>query len=164
MPAYAERESYTGIRRKIFNMLKIGRRTRRTTTYASILRRIPACFSMLLTYTKLTHNVFNVCQRFRQIFSYVGIRWLKRQGVTAAWIVERQPFNRLRYMIVGYTLPRAMHTLDCRWAYVVNADNTLSIRWYKLSITYRNVLCTLIIRYAYVQLVRNTPKIWKKHQ
>ena len=61
-------------------------------------------------------------------------------------------------MIVGDTLPRAMHTLDYRWAYVVNADNTLSIRWYKLSISDRNVLCTLLIRYAYVKLVMNMPK------
>ena len=77
-------------------------------------------------------------------------------------IVERQPFNRLRHVIVGDTVPRAMHTLDYRWAYVVNADNTLSIRWYKLSISDRNVLCTLLIRYAYVQLVMNTPKNLKK--
>ena len=46
----------------------------RTTTYASVL----------LTYTKLTHNVFDVCQLGSANFSYVGIRWLKRQGVTAA--------------------------------------------------------------------------------
>ena len=57
---------------------------------------------------------------------------------------------------------RAMHKLDYRWAYVVNTDNTLSIRWYKLSISDQNVLCTLLIRYAYVQLVRNTPKTLKK--
>ena len=46
----------------------------RTTTYASVL----------LTFTKLTHNVFDVCQLGSANFSYVGIRWLKRQGVTAA--------------------------------------------------------------------------------
>ena len=66
-------------------------------------------------------------------------------------------------MIVGDTLPRTMHTLDYRWAYVVNADNTLSIHWYKLSISDRNVLCTLLIRYAYIQLVMNTPKTLKKN-
>ena len=46
----------------------------------------------------------------------------------------------------------------------MNADNTLSIRWYKLSKRDRNVLCTLLIRYAYVQLVMNTPKTFKKHR
>uniref|UniRef100_A0A8C4NHC2 Catenin (cadherin-associated protein), alpha 2 n=1 Tax=Eptatretus burgeri TaxID=7764 RepID=A0A8C4NHC2_EPTBU len=45
---------------------------------------------------------------------------------------------------------------------VVNADNTLSIRWYKLSIRQRNVLCPLLIRYAYDQLVINTSEYLKK--
>jgi len=71
-------------------------------------------------------------------------------------IVERQPFYRLRHVIVGDTLPRIMRTLDYRWAYVVNVGNTLSIRWYKLSISYRNVLCKLLIRYVYAELVMNT--------
>ena len=33
-----------------------------------------------------------------------------------AMFVEWQPFNRLRHVIVGDTLPRAMHKLDYRWA------------------------------------------------
>ena len=67
MPAYAKCESYAGICRQISNMLKIGRRTRRTTAFNNVLRGIPACFSVLLTYTKLIDNVLYVCQRFRQI-------------------------------------------------------------------------------------------------
>ena len=31
------------------------------------------------------------------------------------YIVEQQPFNRLHHVIVGDTLPRAMHTFDYRW-------------------------------------------------
>ncbi len=34
----------------------------------ALLRRIPACFSVLLTYSLLTHNLFDVRQRIRQIF------------------------------------------------------------------------------------------------
>ena len=35
----------------------------------AVLRRIPACFSVLLTYyTKLTYNLFGVRQRIRQFF------------------------------------------------------------------------------------------------
>uniref|UniRef100_A0A8C4R5G8 Corticotropin-releasing factor domain-containing protein n=1 Tax=Eptatretus burgeri TaxID=7764 RepID=A0A8C4R5G8_EPTBU len=30
---------------------------------ASVLRRMAVLFSVLLTYTKLTHNVFDVCRR-----------------------------------------------------------------------------------------------------
>ena len=62
------------VRREIFNMLKISRRTRRMTTYASVL----------LMYTKLTHNVFDMCQLGSANFSYVCICWIKRQGVTVA--------------------------------------------------------------------------------
>ena len=61
--------------------------------------------------------------------------------------------------VVGDTLPRAMHKLDYRhdrWAEVVNAGNTLSIRWHKLSISYRNVLYKLLIRYVYVKPVMTT--------
>ena len=54
-------ESYAGIRRKILSMLKF-------VDELGVLQRMPACFNMLLTYTKLTHNVFDVCQCFRQIF------------------------------------------------------------------------------------------------
>ena len=52
---------------------------------------------------------------------------------------------------------RAMHTLDYRWAYVVNADNTLSIRWYKLSMLSKrsvyvtNTLCIRPTRYEYAK-------------
>jgi len=57
-----------------------------------------------------------VCQLGSANFLYVGIRWLKRQGVTAAshFDVEcgydfnrrAQPINSLRHVIVGDTLPR----------------------------------------------------------
>jgi len=41
----------------------------------AILRRIPACFSVLLIYSKRTHNLFDVWQRIRKIFhtsAYTG--------------------------------------------------------------------------------------------
>ena len=44
-------------------------------TYSAYYDVLPACFSVLLTYTQLTHNVFDVCQRIRQIFhtlAYAG--------------------------------------------------------------------------------------------
>ena len=45
---------------------------------------MPACFSVLLTYTKLTHNVFDVCQRIRQIFQRTELfRELRRKTVRA---------------------------------------------------------------------------------
>ena len=58
--------------------------------------------------------------------------------------------NSLRHVIVDDTLAHAMHTLHYRWAEVVNVDNMLSIRCYTLSKSDRNVLCTLLIRYAFV--------------
>jgi len=51
-------------------------------------------------------------------------------------------------MLVSDTLPRAMHKLDYGWAQVVNAGNTMSIRWYyELS---KCAIYRLLIRYAYV--------------
>ena len=50
---------------KIFDDLGVLRRTKRTTTYTNVL----------LTYTKLTHNLFDVRQRIRKIFhtlAYAG--------------------------------------------------------------------------------------------
>ena len=54
-------EPYAGIRRNFLCMHKHFWRPRRTTN-------LPACFSVLLTYTKLTHNLFDVRQRIRQFF------------------------------------------------------------------------------------------------
>ena len=72
-------------------MHKIVRRPRRTTAYASNIFQRPrrttayaSVFSVLLTYTKRIHSVFNVRQRIHKIFHTLGIRWLNRQGVTAA--------------------------------------------------------------------------------
>lgn len=45
-------------RREILRVHKVSRRSRRTTTYISVP----------LTYTKLTHNLFDVRQHIRQIF------------------------------------------------------------------------------------------------
>ena len=68
-----------------FQAWKICLTPRRTTMYARVQRRMPAYYDVCqhaLNVYKLTHNVFNVCQRFSQIFHTTGIRWLNRQGVT----------------------------------------------------------------------------------
>ena len=61
-PAYAGRMSHT--------LAYVEKFCACTTIFddLAVLRRIPACFSVLLTYTKLTHNLFDVRQRIRQIF------------------------------------------------------------------------------------------------
>lgn len=63
-------------------------------TYLLLCRHASACFCVLITYTKLTHNISNVCQSF----GTSGIRWLNHQGVTGAW----------RRTIVGF--PSALMT------------------------------------------------------
>ena len=82
---------------------------------------------------------------------------------------QKSPHHRTTFesssgsLLIGYATwssairCRAMHTLDYRWAYVVNADNTLSIRWYKLSMWSKrsvyvtNTLCIRPTRYEYAK-------------
>ena len=73
-------------------------------------------------------------------------------------------FNRLRYVIVGHTLPSARHTLHHRLAYVVNAGNTLSIRRYKLSKRSVYVSDTLGIRPTRYEYAMYTPNVHYKHR
>ena len=53
----------------------------------AVRRRIPAYFSVLITYARRVHNVFDVRLAYiysmLQILHTLGIRWLNRQGVTA---------------------------------------------------------------------------------
>ena len=82
---YAERVSHTLAYVEKFQAWKICLTARRTTTYSSVLRRMPAYYGICqraLNVYKLTPNIFDVCQRFSQIFHTSGIRWLNRQGVT----------------------------------------------------------------------------------
>ena len=77
MPAYVERVSYV-------EYVENFQHAENFSTYKDVCQHTTTYTSVLLTYAKLTHNVFDVCQLGWANFSYVGIRWLKRQGVTAA--------------------------------------------------------------------------------
>ena len=48
--------------------------TKLTHNVFDVCQRTTTYASVLLTYTKLTHNVFDVCQLGSANFSYVGIR------------------------------------------------------------------------------------------
>ena len=72
MPAYAERVRHTLDTSKNFQHAE---NLSTYSVYYDVCQRASTCFSVLLTYTKLTHNVFDVCQRIRQIFhtsAYAG--------------------------------------------------------------------------------------------
>ena len=68
-------ETYAGIRRKILSMLKICRRALRTMMYTSVLQH---ALNVYKTYPLRIRRV----PAYLANFSYVGIRWLKHQGVT----------------------------------------------------------------------------------
>ena len=71
-------ESYAGIRREISSMKKFEdnqKVQRLKPTYNDVWQRTTTYASVLSMLSKLTHNVFNVCQRFRkkiQKSAYVG--------------------------------------------------------------------------------------------
>ncbi len=73
--------------------------------YYDVCQRASTCFSVLLTYTKLTHNVFDVCQRIRQIFhtsAYANKSSRCDSGLTLRCLVRLLFESSSRSLLIGY--------------------------------------------------------------
>ena len=142
MPAYAERV------RHMLDTSKNFQHAENLSTYSAyydVCQHATMCFSMLLTYTKLTHNVFDVCQRIRQIFhtsAYANKSSRCDSGLALRCLVRLWFESSSRSLLIGYATwssairCRAMHKL---W--------TPTTRSAFVGISYLYVIETFCVRY-----------------